>query len=98
MGISSIGIDSANTKGITKKATNLSAFTILGGFLLSWKNLNITLNSGLDFLGNGDSKLGWIYNKQPWFGIGIGFNLFDSGNSDTSEEKENKKDPQISNK
>jgi hypothetical protein len=86
IGISSIGIDSTNTRGKTKKTTNLSAFTISGGVLFAWTNLNVTINVGSDFLGNADKNVGWIYDKKIWVGVGIGYNLFDTGKSDDKIE------------
>ncbi len=92
MGISSIALDSANTKGLTKKPTNLSAFTLSPGLVFAWKKLHVSINYGRDYLGHSDSDKGWIYNKKGWLGIGIGYRLFIPEGKETkkasSEEKQ----------
>jgi hypothetical protein len=70
-----IGLTGVN---LTKKNSNVtedrtaSAFTISGGVLLkASKFANIGIFGGWDLLTQKDKDVKWIYDGQPWLGIGI---------------------------
>ena len=67
---------------------NPSAITFSLGLLVNLaKNVNVGGHIGWDSLSTADNRAGWIYNKKPWFGIGLGISLVDpaSNNSKSAE-------------
>lgn len=55
------------------KTLNPSAFTLTAGVLFGLaKGVNVGGYIGWDSISSADNKASWIYNKKPWFGIGIG--------------------------
>ncbi len=78
--LSSIAVDSATTKGKINTSTSVSSFSPHLGFVMCINNFQLGIYSGIDFL-NGETNTFWTYRNQPWLGIGIGFDLFNTENS-----------------
>lgn len=84
LSLSSVQLDSLSTNGTVTAATERPAFTPSVGIIFGYKNINLTLSRGWDFINKNSSiERSWVYQGKPWFGLGIGISLFkiDSGNS-----------------
>jgi hypothetical protein len=68
-------VDSFSTKGIATSATNNAAITAHLGTLYQIDNFQIGLFTGIDFLA-GEIGVNWKYRRKPWFGIGLGYSIF----------------------
>ncbi|MEP7376097.1 MAG: hypothetical protein ABI675_22060 [Chitinophagaceae bacterium] len=73
--VSSIQVDSSITKGYATSATNASALTGHVGILFETNNFQFGIFTGIDFLA-GQMGKEFLYKKDPWLGIAIGFSLF----------------------
>ncbi len=74
---------------IDNSTQNPSAITFTFGLLVNLaKNVNVGGHIGWDALSTADNKVGWIYNKKPWFGIGLGISVGEPANN-TSQNAEN---------
>jgi len=89
LGIASVTLDSLNTKGKLNKASERAAISINTGFVYQYKQIQIGVMLGWDFL-NQTSADNWIHNKKYWLGLGVGVNLF-------KPEEGNKENPKIEN-
>jgi hypothetical protein len=89
LNLSSIPVDSANTRGFLKTPTKISAMSPTIGFLFNFKNsgLQLIASTGLDLMA-GELGKKWIYRNQPWIGIGIGFSLFKFGDKGSATDKQ----------
>ena len=68
---------------------NPSAITFTIGILANLaKNVNVGGYIGWDSLATADNRASWIYNKKPWFGIGIGVSVGEPSNN-SSQTAEN---------
>ena len=83
--VSSITMDSASTKGHVITTTDRPALTPSINSLISYKNINVTLGVGIDYINKTTvTERSWIYNGKPWIGFGIGVSLFNSTGSNLS--------------
>ncbi len=91
LNLSSIPVDSANTKGFQKTKTNASAISPTIGMVINFKNsgLQLITTIGMDFM-SGELGRKWIYRNQPWIGIGVGFSIFKFGDKGTVTEQPKK--------
>lgn len=80
---SNVTLDSLNTNGTLTESTDRAAFTPYGGVVLDWKKVQIGFFTGADFLSKKD-KNNWQSHGKLWFGIGLGFSIFDH-NAPTKE-------------
>lgn len=84
--LTSVPVDSITTKGIITSPTNASALTPTFGIIKEIGRVQLGGFVGWDFLSRELGK-NWIYQGRPWYGIGIGFNIFtinrDSKTDDT---------------
>jgi hypothetical protein len=89
LNLSSIAVDSANTRGFQKTSTKISALSPTVGLLFNFKNsgLQLITSVGLDLMA-GELGKKWIYRNQPWIGIGIGFSIFKFGDKGSSTDKQ----------
>lgn len=84
--LASIQVDSSITKGYATSATNASALTGHVGVLFEVHNFQFGLFTGIDFLA-GQMGKEFLYKKDPWLGIAIGYSLFKTKNTkDTQSE------------
>lgn len=88
LNLSSIPMDSANTKGFQKIKTNASAISPTTGLVVHFKKsgLQLITTIGLDFIA-GELGRKWVYRNQPWLGIGVGFSIFKFGDKGTVTEQ-----------
>ncbi|MDE1206012.1 hypothetical protein [Tenacibaculum larymnensis] len=73
--LTSVPVDSITTKGVITSPTNASALTPTMGIIKEVGNVQIGGFVGWDFLSRNLGK-NWIYQGRPWYGVGIGFNIF----------------------
>lgn len=91
IGISSVGIDSLSSKGNIKQPSDRAALTNAFGIVLENHSYQFGIFYGFDRLSSNDYKnTQWIYNRKPWFSIGIGYQIFSKDNkSKKTKEGEN---------
>jgi len=63
------------TNYLVTKDTKISAFTPSVSVIFAFKEVQAGIFLGTDFL-QGDYNKAWIYENAPWFGLGIGYNIF----------------------
>ncbi|WP_296385410.1 hypothetical protein [Winogradskyella sp.] len=82
--LTSISIDENTVKnGIITSKTNASSLTPFIGFIGEYDNFQVALMTGWDRL-SGKTGENWIYQGKPWFGIGLGYNIFNTSNNNPS--------------
>ncbi len=85
LGISSVKLDSANTKGTIKENSDFAAFTISTGVVIEFKRLQFGVFTGWDNLST-SSRNNWIYQGRNWLGFGIGFSLYSESEAPSAEK------------
>lgn len=75
-----VGLDSANTEGVVKKATDKGALGATVGGVFDFKGIQIGLFLGKDWLGRRDRQ-NWGYQGNTWMSVGLGFSIFSKQNS-----------------
>lgn len=80
-GLASIKLDESNSN--TTEATNISAFTMIGGVLVHLtNNINCGLTLGFDKIsGKDQDNYHWKYNGKGWIGIGINISFGAAANN-----------------
>lgn len=88
LSLSSVTLDSFSTKGLVKTNTDRPAVTPSIHAMIGYKNINLTLGIGWDFI-NRTSNIeeSWNYQGNRWIGIGIGVSLFNANTNTTSTSK-----------
>lgn len=84
IGFTSATVDSASTNDQVKVDHEASGLTLSTGLLIRWKSLQIGGFVGWDHLSKTDRAI-WIYNGEPWIGIGIGVTIFKSETGNVEE-------------
>ena len=83
--VSSITLDSVSTKGVVKTSNTGNtrpSLTMTAQILLAYKSINVIAGVGFDFIDIASPiEHSWIYQGKPWFGLGIGVNLFNGGST-----------------
>jgi hypothetical protein len=75
--VGTVNVDSSTTDNKSGSTKTAGAFTLYGGITFEYKNFQLGLFTGGDYLfGGGDINRDWNYRNQPWLGIGIGYSLF----------------------
>lgn len=88
LNLSSVSIDENTVRnGVITTKTNASSLTPFMGIIGEYDKFQIALITGWDRLAG---KVGenWIYQGKPWFGVGLGYNIFNTSNNkpDNNEE------------
>lgn len=92
LSLSSVSLDSFSTKGIVKNVTERPAVTPSFHGMIGYKNINITIGLGWDFINRTSSiEEIWIYHGKRWIGIGIGVSLFNANSNAQGTEALNQK-------
>ena len=86
IGLSSVGLDSLNTKGKITEAQDRSAVSLSGGIVYQWDRLQIGFFTGYDWLTT-PNRDNWSYDGKNWFSIGIGVSLFNEDKAAKNEGK-----------
>ena len=73
--ISTVRLDSLNTKGYQLESGTSGAFTVATGFVFRQSDFNIGIFLGWDKV-PGVLGTNWVHNNKPWLGVGIGFSIF----------------------
>jgi hypothetical protein len=82
--LTSVSIDENTIKnGVITSKTNASSLTPFIGLVGEYDNFQIALLTGWDRL-SGKTGENWIYQGKPWFGIGLGYNIFNTSNNTPS--------------
>jgi hypothetical protein len=72
--VASVPVDSVTTKGVVNSNTSAASFSPHFGIVLDVQKVQFGIYSGIDFL-NGEPNKYWVYENQPWLGIGFGYSL-----------------------
>lgn len=78
VGMSTVEVDSASSLSAAEPVTDettvgVASLGVTG--LLSFRGIEGGIFLGMDFAG-GDAGSKWDYDRRPWVGIGVGFNLW----------------------
>ncbi|WP_054851067.1 hypothetical protein [Olleya sp. ITB9] len=86
--LTSVSIDENTVRNdiITSK-TNASSLTPFIGIIGEYDNFQVALITGWDRL-SGKTGENWIYQGKPWFGVGLGYNIFNTSNNNPSNNKD----------
>lgn len=79
--VASVQVDSTTTKGKVNANTSAASFSPHLGLVFDFNKFQFGLYSGIDFLYGSPNKE-WVYRNQPWLGLGIGYSLFNVGETD----------------
>lgn len=75
IGLAMVNLNADNTNQVVPEAESRAAFSFHGGLVLEWKQLQIGLFLGGDWLPKGQVDC-WENQGKPWIGFGIGAALF----------------------
>ncbi|WP_452218689.1 hypothetical protein [Lacinutrix undariae] len=79
--LTSVSIDETTVKNdIISSKTNASSLTPFVGLIGEYDNFQIAALVGWDRL-SGKMGENWLYQGKPWFGIGLGYNVFNTSNN-----------------
>lgn len=79
--LTSVSIDETTVKNdIISSKTNASSLTPFVGLIGEYDNFQIAALVGWDRL-SGKTGENWLYQGKPWFGIGLGYNVFNTSNN-----------------
>lgn len=79
--LTAISVDESTvTNGFVTSKTNASSLTPFIGLICEYDSFQIALMTGWDNL-SGRTGENWIYQGKPWFGIGLGYNIFNTSNN-----------------
>ena len=82
LSLSSVALDSFSTKGTVSSVTERPAVTPSFHGMIGYKNINLTLGIGWDFINRPTGiEESWIYHGKSWIGIGLGVSLFNANNN-----------------
>lgn len=89
--LSKINMDSISTRGFVKnKIVEKIALTPTLNLLFSYKNFSFGGALGMDWINDDTAEAAsWVYNKKLFWTVGIGFNLFTSGDNQTKTNTSN---------
>jgi len=83
--LTSVSIDESTVRnGIITSKTNASSLTPFIGLIGEYDNFQIAALTGWDRL-SGRTGENWIYQGKPWFGIGLGYNIFNTSNNNPTK-------------
>lgn len=84
--ISKIKIDSLSTSPSIKRTIEKVSLSPTLNILANYKKFFVGFGIGIDWINlDTEEAKKWVYNKKPFYAIGIGINLFSAGNNDTPE-------------
>jgi hypothetical protein len=87
--ISNINIDSVSAtknQSLLKSTNNFTALTIATGVIVENNKIQIGAFLGWDVLSRVNQlQYGWIYQQKPWISIGIGYSIFSSDKTSSSD-------------
>lgn len=78
LNLTSIKLDSLTSRGFVNSESKFAAVTPTCGVMLNFDEFTIAVYSGVDMIG-GKAGTNWIYRDRPWFGVGLGYKVFDKG-------------------
>lgn len=75
-GIGNTNLYNSNAVGVsTGEEINAATLTLLSGVMLQYKKVQAGIYLGWDHINN-QKNYQWQYNGKPWFGFGVGYQLF----------------------
>lgn len=80
--LTSVPVDSETTGGFITSPTNASALSWPFGIVYQYDKVQFGAFIGLDFLA-GEVSHHWVYRKNVWAGIGVGFSIFTAKSSNS---------------
>jgi hypothetical protein len=87
VGISAVNITPETVNNYIDKKITTGAFTPSLGLIYSYESFQVGLFSGIDII-PGELGQNWDYKNKPWFGVGLGFTIFQKNKIDNSSEQE----------
>lgn len=86
LNLTSISVDPSTVKNdILTSKTNASSITPFIGVIGEYDNFQLSLLTGWDRLA-GKTGENWVYQGKPWFGLGLGYNIFNTKNNSPNNE------------
>lgn len=84
--IASVNVDSFTTKGFVKETTKASSASVYTGYILEHDSgFQIGIFAGLDLISGAMGK-SWVYNHQPWLGLGLGYSILQPKNKSKKQD------------
>lgn len=79
--LTSVSIDETTVRnGVITSKTNASSLTPFTGFVIQYDTFQLAMITGWDRL-SGKTGENWVYQGRPWFGIGLGYSIFNTQQS-----------------
>ena len=89
-GIGSTDINESNTTSShTIEPSTVATLSLVSGLMIQYNRVQAGLYLGVDFINNNEYYQ-WDYNKKPWIGFGVGYQLFRIGVGGGDEVRKNK--------
>lgn len=86
LSISKIKIDSLSTSPSIKRTIEKVSLSPTLNILGNYKKFFVGVGIGFDWINlDSEESAKWLYNRKPFYAIGIGINLFSAGNNDTPD-------------
>jgi len=82
-GLATVSVDSLSTHGNIKTTQDYAAISVPVGLVYEWEKLQFGLFVGWDWLSS--NEINWVNNGKTWFGVGIGYSIFNSEKAKTTE-------------
>jgi hypothetical protein len=77
LGLSQNSIDSFSTNGKVRNPADVLTFTPSLGCVVEFGQAQLGLFTGWDVMAHNNSfRKEWIYSRQPWLGLGVGYAIF----------------------
>ncbi|TSE07932.1 hypothetical protein [Aquimarina algiphila] len=90
-GIGSVGLDSNNASLVeSTKTQDVATLTGLTGLMLEYDRVQFGIYIGVDYINN-QRQFDWENNGNIWFGLGIGYRIFNVSISDQNEKQSQEK-------
>ncbi len=86
VGISSVTLDSSDTRGFQPQSVTAAAFTWGVGLVYAHQSMQVGIFTGRDYVGGNTGKH-WLYQGKQWLSVGIGLALFQKGKEKSDDGK-----------
>lgn len=88
-GISSVDLDSLNTRGTIMETAGASALSFALGGVFEFSHAQVGFFLGCDFISR-NNNINWVYQGKPWASIGLGYSLMsnDGGQNGGTENED----------
>lgn len=88
LSVSQVILDDFSTNGAVQENTERPAVTPSLSLMGGYRRINIVLGIGWDFINRtSEIEKSWTYQGKTWFGVGLGYSLFNSSSTASSTTK-----------